>query len=472
MTGSDTGDTSETATGDGTGTGGSDTGSSDTGAEEELCADEDNDGFGDPDNCAAPDDAEVGWVDNDDDCDDTNAQTYPGAAEQEPLLCANDDDEDGWGDDDPPAGVDPGTDCDDANGNAHPGAAEQQPELCAEDEDDDGWGDHDPPTGVDPGGDCDDTDPAVNPPDGDTDCLDPLQLTVTKNFNIDAGDSTTLEAVATGGTGTYTWQWQPAATLDDDEIRTPMATPATSTTYEVTVTDAGTGAVVSDTVTVHVVDTPILLDECAVRTLGPDIDELVDDAWEYEDGDTSACQRENSDAGVLLCDIELDDASVSGSMHVESLPPGPEPTDDDWFGLVWGAVDDGPFYLFTWKAGAQQHAGCGTTNFTAGMRVKLVDSWDGLGCGDLTADSNTTLSELLAGPTDIAEGTTVWDPDVDYSFELDHAPTGSRLTISGSDGFDTEITISDTSLPNGEFGYFSFSQANSCWGGVETEANP
>ena len=47
-----------------------------------------------------------------------NANTYPGAAENEAgVLCMEDNDNDGWGDSNPVAGVTPGLDCDDEANN-------------------------------------------------------------------------------------------------------------------------------------------------------------------------------------------------------------------------------------------------------------------------------------------------------------------------------------------------------------------
>jgi hypothetical protein len=131
------------------------------------CVDADGDGFGDPDMCTQDDDMPPGTVDNDDDCDDGDPDTFPGAAENEDMrACMNDDDGDGWGDDDPGPGVDPGTDCDDEDPNTFPGAAENEEPRgqCQTDADGDGWGDADPggdgPTG---GSDCYDENPLLNP---------------------------------------------------------------------------------------------------------------------------------------------------------------------------------------------------------------------------------------------------------------------------------------------------------------------
>jgi hypothetical protein len=80
------------------------------------CIDVDGDGFGDAGNCVmvpVDEDPPDGSVDNDDDCDDASADTFPGAApNDDALACMKDEDGDDWGDDTPPNGVDPGSDCD------------------------------------------------------------------------------------------------------------------------------------------------------------------------------------------------------------------------------------------------------------------------------------------------------------------------------------------------------------------------
>jgi hypothetical protein len=175
--GSDSGDDS----GDGAGESDSNSTGSDSDASEEasdtsdesstalirLCADTDGDGFGDPDSCMDfPSIPASGWVENDDDCDDTSAQTFPGAAEfeEDPMLCRRDEDQDGYGES-TPSGTDvaAGTDCDDADVNAFPGAAaNESTSACMKDSDGDDWGDEDPTTpGVIPGTDCDDTESAT-----------------------------------------------------------------------------------------------------------------------------------------------------------------------------------------------------------------------------------------------------------------------------------------------------------------------
>ena len=68
---------------------------------------------------------------------------------------------------------------------------------------------------------------------------DPLTVTVTANPEIiNEGESSQLTAIASGGTGEYTYSWEPAETLNDATISNPVATPVEPTTYFVTVTDS------------------------------------------------------------------------------------------------------------------------------------------------------------------------------------------------------------------------------------------
>jgi len=64
------------------------------------------------------------------------------------------------------------------------------------------------------------------------------------------GNSSQLYVFATGGTGTYNYNWTPAATLNYPGIFNPIATPLETTTYNITVTSGMFSASQSVTVTV------------------------------------------------------------------------------------------------------------------------------------------------------------------------------------------------------------------------------
>ena len=67
---------------------------------------------------------------------------------------------------------------------------------------------------------------------------------------IMSGQSSQLTATVTGGTGQYTYLWQPIESLDNSEIPNPIATPSTTTTYTVIVNDGSDIVTASVTVVV------------------------------------------------------------------------------------------------------------------------------------------------------------------------------------------------------------------------------
>lgn len=80
---------------------------------------------------------------------------------------------------------------------------------------------------------------------------DPVSVSVSANPTIIAqGDNARLNAVATGGDGTFTYSWTPATGLNYANIQSPTATPTQTTTYTCTVTSAGMNASGSCTITV------------------------------------------------------------------------------------------------------------------------------------------------------------------------------------------------------------------------------
>jgi hypothetical protein len=83
----------------------------------------------------------------------------------------------------------------------------------------------------------------------------PLSVTASANpAEICEGESSQLNAFAMGGTGIFTYEWDPATGLDDPNIQNPTATPGMTTTYTVTVDDGN--ATIGNTVTVTVNETP------------------------------------------------------------------------------------------------------------------------------------------------------------------------------------------------------------------------
>lgn len=85
-----------------------------------------------------------------------------------------------------------------------------------------------------------------------------LTATASATPNIIAeGGSSQLQANASGGSGTYTYSWSPASSLNNATIANPVATPSQQTTYTVTVSDGSNSTTAS--VTVQVVKAPTSL---------------------------------------------------------------------------------------------------------------------------------------------------------------------------------------------------------------------
>lgn len=70
---------------------------------------------------------------------------------------------------------------------------------------------------------------------------DPLTITVSAELEvINEGESSQLRVIAEGGSGEYTYSWEPAESLDNANIANPVATPELPTTYKVAVSDGYT----------------------------------------------------------------------------------------------------------------------------------------------------------------------------------------------------------------------------------------
>lgn len=94
----------------------------------------------------------------------------------------------------------------------------------------------------------------------------PLAVIAINDTVICIGDTVLLEAVASGGTGPYTYQWTTALGLDCDTCATTLAYPTDSTTYMVVVTDS---AADMDTAYVTIViDTGGITDSSGLVSVG------------------------------------------------------------------------------------------------------------------------------------------------------------------------------------------------------------
>ena len=80
----------------------------------------------------------------------------------------------------------------------------------------------------------------------------PLQVSAILNVDsICSGDTTSLLAIVSGGSGVYSYSWNNAGSLNNSTTLNPLAYPNTTTTYQVTVNDGSTTASTSVTLNIN-----------------------------------------------------------------------------------------------------------------------------------------------------------------------------------------------------------------------------
>jgi len=431
-----------------------------------FCEDVDGDGFGDPDKCSP--EMMPGSVPNDDDCDDSDVNTFPGSAEKDSeTKCERDEDGDGWGDNDPPPGVDPGTDCADGDAAVHdtcgctPGAL-----SCVGDDlhECDALGMMENVTPCEFG--CD---------DGGLQCWDAMIVDAGPSVCIDPDAQASLLAMVSGGDGVYAYAWTPADTLDDPTVADPKAMPASATQYTVDVSD-GEGNMGSDSVTVFVKDQSLELSPqtCTVFDFPHEVnDENMDpvSSWMWNDQTKELCETLNAKGSALFCGWELDNATISGNFEVKTAE------DDDWVGFMWGMQDTSHFYVFTWKQAGQLATTCGNVQVPAGMQVKVVDvadpMADPMACVDIHAAADTANSKLLVAAADFT--TTGWADNTQYRFQLTHKADGEMTIVvrrANNNMLVAEKTFMDTTYASGDFAMYTKSQVNTCFSNFTVDCEP
>ncbi|MFH1319394.1 MAG: hypothetical protein ABII90_01915 [Bacteroidota bacterium] len=113
---------------------------------------------------------------------------------------------------------------------------------------------------------------------GNDPCFDcattPITTTVTASpSTICAGSSSNLSASPSGGASPYTYSWSPATGLSSTTVSNPVATPPSTTTYQVTITDDN-GCTDNTSVTVNVSDLYVLVNASPTSICNGDTTDL------------------------------------------------------------------------------------------------------------------------------------------------------------------------------------------------------
>jgi len=165
----------------------------------------------------------------------------------------------------------------------------------------------------------------------------------------------------------------------------------------------------------------------------------ADAEWNFDLGGTRASQEANSDASILLSDLD-----VAGRVLWGELGAGIAP---DFMGFVFGYRNPGEFYLFDWKRTTASYLSFGTAE--AGMRLTAfhVDSGTPTGRDFWASDvaENTTLLRRNSMP---------WTPGAVYRFSLSFLPGAFRIRVWEGLNLIEQWEVEDATHPSGRFGYF------------------
>lgn len=161
-----------------------------------------------------------------------------------------------------------------------------------------------------------------------------------------------------------------------------------------------------------------------------------------------AVQNVNSIPTVLLSDIDVTNNLIRGLLVAGTS------VDDDFIGFVFGYESIRKFYLLDWKRGTQSGANAGISikRFNATSDPVAEDFWSSAGNG-----SRMTVLYHKAVP---------WEYDEEYSFSVNFVPGSTKISIhKGSVEID-EITVTDSIISSGKFGFYNYSQDNVRYDGL------
>jgi len=294
----------------------------------------------------------------------------------------------------------------------------------------------------------------------DDTCAAPLTVTAAPACaEYDGVTAAPLTAVASGGTGAYTYDWAPPAGLDDPTSATPNASPTGVETYTVTADDGVNQA--QDALTV-VGAAPLDLQNNCTLYQG-DIIANGPASVAYSAGGTVACELGNNDFGLHLCEGALfQDVTLSGGLTVTD-----DVGDNDMIGFVWGAQDNANFYSLTWKRQTQNFFGC---SVPMGIMIKRIEApnFGAITGPDLYCAPDTANSTLLLDPTQTQAVPAGWAEGIDYTVTIDYLTTGSTVSVTHEEGpmtvVDATFAVNDNTFPSGFFGSTTTSQNNACVG--------
>lgn len=265
--------------------------------------------------------------------------------------------------------------------------------------------------------------------------------------------------VVNSGSNSYTYQWSPATGLSDPNILNPTASPISTTTYVLTVTDE-CGTSVTDAVTVTVNPSPIVNLGADIFACSPNQNTLVagtspNDTYSWCNGATTPSIIVNTSGTYCVTVTNSMGCSASDTILVTyNTPPTADAGADA--GVCSGnsvtlnaSATGGGTYTYSWNTG---QTGSSITVSPTGTTIYTVTALDTNGCSDsddvtVTVNSAPTAdagqddgicsgsSAVLTGSGQGGSGT--------LSYSWSNGVSGASQTVTPTATTTYTLTVSD-----------------------------
>lgn len=186
--------------------------------------------------------------------------------------------------------------------------------------------------------------------------------------------------------------------------------------------------------------------------------------WVLEPGNTAVTQTVNADPSFYLNNLNQTQYSIDGKWKVVNAGG-----DDDFMGFVFGYQNSSNFYLFDWKAGAQNVYGGVAAE---GMTLKKYQGATGNGLVDLSLgefwQNTASLGDMSLMATNHST-TNGWVVGTEYDFHLNFNQTAGQIRVIVKNGATTlwDATVNDATFASGQFGFYNNSQQSVRYAGFE-----
>ncbi len=190
--------------------------------------------------------------------------------------------------------------------------------------------------------------------------------------------------------------------------------------------------------------------------------------WVVAADGSSVLQSINGNPTFFVAPTSQINTTIRGSIRVETS------RDDDYIGFVFGfngpaaTGSDMDFMLFDWKQGNQSSSGFLASE---GFALSRVDGTITNFAPGFWGHTDSAGFSVLATDFGTTRG---WADNTTYDFEILYQASRIKVAISGGAFGTTGQTIFDIagSFPDGQFGFYNFSQPTVRYAGLTEEVTP